>query len=108
MKKILGVVFAFVVVGAFAQQKTDDVAKGWWNHVKVLADDKMEGRETGSPGMQRAADYVISQLKKNGIKPAGSNGYYQPVKFVQRTLDESKSSLALVQNGKEEPITLGD
>ena len=108
MKKILGIVFAFVVMGAFAQQKTDDVAKGWWNHVKVLADDNMEGRETGSPGMKRAADYVISQLKKNGIKPAGSNGYYQPVKFVQRTLDETKSSLALVQDGKVEPITLGD
>ena len=24
--------------------------KSWWDHVKVLADDNMEGRETGSAG----------------------------------------------------------
>ena len=28
----------------------------WWSHIKVLADDNMEGRDTGSPGYNRAAD----------------------------------------------------
>lgn len=93
-----------------AAQQADDKQLGerWWQHVKVLADDKMEGRETGSPGMKRAADYVVSQLKQDGLKPAGTNGFYQPIKLVKRTLDESKCSLTLVRDGKEIPVKLGD
>lgn len=82
--------------------------KSWWEYVKVLADDNMEGRETGSPGYQRAAAYVVDQLKKDGLQPAGSKGYYQPVKFVSRQIDESGSSLALVREGKPQSITLGE
>ena len=36
------------------------------------------------------------------------NGFYQPVKFVSRQIDESGSSLALVRNGKDEPLVLGE
>src|SRR3954470_10035351 len=98
--------FAFPL---FAQSTaSSDVGKQWWEHVKVIADDKNEGRETGSPGMQRAADYVVKTLKANGISPAGSNGYYQPVRLIQRSLDESQSSITLVHDNKDEPIKLGD
>jgi Zn-dependent M28 family amino/carboxypeptidase len=79
----------------------------WWNYVKVLADDNMEGRETGSPGLQRAAAYIVEQLQKDGLQPAGVNGFYQPVKLISRQIDESGSSLALVRDGKAEPLVLG-
>src|SRR5581483_9296033 len=82
--------------------------KSWWEHVKFLASDELEGRETGSEGLKKAESYIVDDLKKNGIEPAGENGYYQPIKFVQRQLDESKSSLALIRDHKLEPITLGD
>ena len=35
-------------VGAQAQQAPHFDGNSWWNYVKVLADDNMEGRETGS------------------------------------------------------------
>ncbi|HEY3566315.1 MAG TPA: M28 family metallopeptidase [Thermoanaerobaculia bacterium] len=82
--------------------------KTWWKHVQVLADDNMEGRETGSPGLRKAEAYIVDQLTKDGLEPAGSNGFYQPVKFVQRQIDESHSSVALVRDGKAEPLTLGE
>ena len=82
--------------------------KTWWGYVRVLADDNMEGRETGSPGLQRAAAYIVEQLKNDGLEPAGVNGYYQPVKLISRQIDESGSSLALVRNGATEPLTLGE
>src|SRR5271166_6285665 len=82
--------------------------KSWWNYVKVLADDNMEGRETGSEGLRRAAAYIVEQLKNDGLEPAGSNGYYQAVKLISRQIDESGSSLALVRNGATEPLTLGE
>ncbi len=81
--------------------------KSWWDYVKILAADDMEGRETGSEGLRKAAAYIVEQLKADGLDPAGVNGYYQPVKLVSRQIDESGSSLALVRNGKDEPLTLG-
>ena len=80
----------------------------WWDHVKVLADDNMEGRETGSAGLRRAQAYVVEQLKKNGIEPAGADGYYQPVKFVERQVNEKDSFAALVRDGKSESLTPGE
>ena len=37
--------------------------KSWWDYVKVLAADNMEGRETGSEGLRKAAAYIVEQLK---------------------------------------------
>lgn len=82
--------------------------KSWWDYVKILADDSMEGRETGSEGLRKAQAYIVEQLKSAGLEPAGVNGFYQPVKLVSRQIDESGSSLALVRNGKSEPLVLGE
>jgi hypothetical protein len=49
-------------------------------HVEVLADDTMEGRAAGSRGGQAAGGYIVDQLQKLRIAPAGPNGaYFQPV-----------------------------
>jgi hypothetical protein len=80
----------------------------WWDYVKVLASDDMEGRETGSAGLVKASAYVVDQLKKSGLEPAGMNGFYQPVQIVSRQIDESGSSLALVSAGKSQPLVLGE
>ena len=101
-------VFSLLLAPAAAQNLSTFDGKSWWEYVKVLADDSMEGRETGSPGLQKASAYVVEQLTKDGLRPAGSKGYYQPIKFVSRQIDESGSSLALVRDGKAQPLTLGN
>jgi Zn-dependent M28 family amino/carboxypeptidase len=82
--------------------------KTWWEHIKVVADDRMEGRETGSEGLRKAEAYVVEQLKKTGVQPAGTDGFYQPVKFISRQIVEKDCSIALVRNGAVELLTLGD
>jgi len=70
---------------AFAQQSQPPFdGKSWWEHIKVLAADNMEGRDTGSSGLKRAEAYVVGQLKTAGLQPAGVRGYYQAVKFESR------------------------
>jgi Peptidase family M28 len=86
----------------------DAEADRWWAHVRYLADDALEGRDTGSPGYRKAAAYVAGEFQKAGLSPAGTDGYLQPVTFRSRRILEEKSSLALVRGGKVEPITLGD
>jgi Zn-dependent M28 family amino/carboxypeptidase len=82
--------------------------KIWWNYVKVLAADDMEGRETGSAGLRKTQEYVVEQLKRAGLEPAGSRTFYQQIQFVSRQIVEKDSSLTLVHKGQIEPLTLGD
>jgi hypothetical protein len=80
----------------------------WWAHVEVLANDGMEGRNTGSSSHRRAAEYVAEHFRQAGLEPAGIGGYIQPVQFKTRRIIEEQSSLALVRDGKVEPLILGE
>lgn len=90
---------------SLAVQSEDDGAR-WWRHVEALAGDAMEGRGTGTPGYDRAADYVIAQLQALGLKPAGIDGYKQPVAFVEQVVQSGRSSAALVGPQGETPLSV--
>jgi aminopeptidase YwaD len=47
------------------------------SHIQYLADDKLEGRRTGTKGEELAMQYIIGQYKEMGLEPKGSNGYIQ-------------------------------
>lgn len=104
MRRILAIIAVSLCTGLTGRADADR----WWSHVKVLADDSMEGRNTGSAGHKRAAEYVAEQFKKAGLEPAGTNGFIQAVRFRTRRIVESGSSLALVRDGKTEPLALGE
>jgi len=109
-KYLLAAAVLLLATGLSAQQQSALLFDGqsWWAHVRVLADDKMEGRETGSEGLRRAQAYVVEQLEKDGLRPAGAKGFYQPVKFITRRIVEADSSLALIRDARREPLVLGD
>ncbi|MFY9643816.1 MAG: M28 family metallopeptidase [Terriglobales bacterium] len=94
-------------ISAAAQSAHFD-GQSWWSHIKFLADDKLEGRDTGSRGEREAQRYAVEQLKAAGAEPAGTDGFYQPVKFVSRQIVEKDCSLALIRDGKRESLTLGE
>jgi hypothetical protein len=105
-------VFAVLVLAPrpfFSRALAGDTPDGqrWWSHVVVLADDKLEGRNTGSVGHLKAAEYVAGQFAHFGLKPAGTDGYLQPVHLISRAIDENHSSLALTKDNATEPLTLG-
>jgi hypothetical protein len=105
---LLVFVLSAPAVNLFAQQPVgkDWTAAGnaWWSHVQYLADDKLQGRKTGTPGYEAAATYVEGQFKAIGLKPAGVNGYRQEVELLPLTLDTANS---LFQVG-ETKFTFGD
>jgi Zn-dependent M28 family amino/carboxypeptidase len=98
----------FLVLACTAQSAEHFDGKTWWNTVTVLADDKYEGRDTGSTGEHAAQAYIVQQLKTLGVEPAGIDGFFQPVKLKTLEIDEAKSSLALVRDGHDRPLTLGE
>ena len=99
-----------VLFGAAALMAADFVAEGdlWWAHIQFLADDKLQGREAGSDGYREAAKYVSGKMETYGLKPAGTDGYLQPVKFETRQLVEDQSSLTLVRGGAEIALERAD
>jgi Zn-dependent M28 family amino/carboxypeptidase len=95
---------SLLAIGAAA----DDLAERWRAHVAFLADDSLEGRNTGSEGHRKAADYVADRFKRAGLEPAGTSGYLQPVRFHSRRIVEDRSTLAIVRDGAVAPVVLGD
>ncbi len=104
MKKLVLALATLASLGA-----ADFAAEGklWWAHIEFLADDKLEGRNTGSEGYKKAVTYVAGQFERFGLKPAGTSGYQQPVKFETHQLIDEESSLELVRGEDADPLTLG-
>jgi len=112
MRCTLSVILLFGLVAAASAQQTPPAShfdgNSWWAHVKFLADDSLEGRDTGSEGLRKAQAYAVEQLQKAGLEPAGTNGFYQPVRFNQYEVDEAKSSLALVTGDQSKSLSFAD
>jgi len=54
----------------------------------LIAADSMMGRETGSEGAYKAAEYIASEFRRLGLEPAGDNGsYFQTVPFWRAAAD---------------------
>jgi hypothetical protein len=51
-------------------------------HVKFLASDDLAGRGNGTPGMERAAQYIADQFRAAGLKPGVDGGWFQPFQIV--------------------------
>ena len=88
--------------------KARKVGERAWQDVKILADDNMEGRRSGSEGHHRAARFVAGEFRKAGLKPGGDDGFLQSVALEMRLINESASSLTLVTHGNSRPLKFGD
>jgi Peptidase family M28 len=101
-------IFALAAAAMLTTSGSAADANRWWSHVEALANDGMEGRNTGSPAHKRAADYVAGVFERAGLKPAGTNGFIQPVAFKTLKIDEPHCSLALIASDRAETLMLGE
>ncbi len=89
--------------------------------VTYLADDKLEGRQTGTKGEKLAADYLVKRYKEIGLKPKGTEGYLQAFSFKPKTDPHKevefttntdgtitgRNVLGFIDNGAEQTIVVG-
>ncbi|CAG5008164.1 hypothetical protein DYBT9275_04207 [Dyadobacter sp. CECT 9275] len=93
-KKILAGIFLSISGLAYSQ---DDAVKyantitaeDLKKHLTIIASDSLEGRDTGSPGQKKAAEYVTKYFKEYGLTPIataedGSKSYFQKYKLYKR------------------------
>lgn len=67
--------------------------------VSYLADDKLEGRQTGTDGEIKAANYIAERFKEMGISPKGTEGYLQAFTFKPKTDPHSEVEFTTNQDG---------
>ncbi len=68
--------------------------------VSFLASDALEGRGTPSRGLDIAAEFIASQFRRAGLKPAGDDGYFQTADFDEVTASTEGLALAAEANGE--------
>ena len=102
-------VFALSIISCQAQKIEADKIK---EHIRTLASDEYEGRNTGSEGEKKANAYIEKQFKAIQLLPKGEKGYDQPFAFksgVHGTGTEgtAENIIGYIDNGAENTIIIG-
>jgi hypothetical protein len=75
------------------------------SHVEFLADDRLEGRDTGSRGHEIAAQYVASRFREMGLEPGGPNGsWFEQVPLRRAITVQPSPTITLTLNGHRQPL----
>ena len=88
MRKVIVLMMLFVPMGLLAQRlsKADKLLiQNLKGHIQFLASDELEGRRAGTPGEQKAINYIVEQYQGLAIQPMGTKGFIQDFK-----IDEGK------------------
>ena len=104
------------LVAACSAEKTPAPAPGpaftperFRAHVAFLADDLLEGRDTGSRGHEIAARYVASEFDSYGLKPGGTEGsWFQRVPFQKTTRGADKGTITIIGPNGQKRYKHGD
>ncbi|OOQ61236.1 M28 family peptidase [Mucilaginibacter pedocola] len=62
-------------------------------HLSIIASDEFEGRETGKPGAEKAANYIADHFKKLGLQAPVNGSYFLDVPLAETKLTISKFSV---------------
>ncbi|MGI4021757.1 MAG: M28 family peptidase [Janthinobacterium lividum] len=112
MKKTLLYLLPFAVFGCVQAQKSDPIqqkyaayitAEDARKHLSILASDAFEGRETGKPGAEKAANYIAGEFKKLGLQAPVNGSYFFNVPLMESSLhaDQFKINNTTFAFGKD-------
>ncbi len=79
---VLGLVFMMVLGARLAGAQPTVDREALLRHVQRLADDRLEGRATGTGGGRAARDYVRDAFRQIGLQPFGD--FVHPFRFTDR------------------------
>ena len=91
MKNLTLIFFIFISSFLNSQTINENTVK---KHLYTLANDSMQGRKAGSPGIEKAAKYIEQQFSEIGLKPFNSSSFRQSFKHIN-SRSESKEELDL-------------
>jgi len=67
-----------------------------YRRISFLASDELLGRDTPSPGLEKAATYIAGEFRSFGLTPEGDDGtFLQRWSYARTTLDRTATSITL-------------
>src|SRR5215207_1312636 len=79
----------------------------YMEHIKFLASDDLAGRGNGTPGLERAAQYIADQLRAAGLQPGVSGSWFQPFQIVTGLDVREGNKLAIASGNGPTTFELG-
>ena len=77
--------------------------------IAFLASDALRGRDTPSPGLETAAQYIANEFKSFGLQPMGDSGtFIQRYPYDKRTLTAAGARVNLSAGGSDKALTYLD
>ena len=73
--------------------------KLYLDDVKYLASPELRGRATGSPELEKAADFLSGKYRAFGLKPVDGGGYYQAFDVTTSAKPGPANHLSVKENG---------
>ncbi len=105
-------IFIFFLLGiTFGNAQISD--KNLKKHITYLASDKMKGRQTGSPEIEQAAQYIEGEFKKYGLTTKGEKGFRQTFDakvrriVVPDSIRKADNIIGFLDNGARKTIVIG-
>ena len=105
-------IFIFFLLGiTFGNAQISD--KNLKKHITYLASDKMKGRQTGSPEIEQAAQYIEGEFKKYGLTAKGEKGFRQTFDAKVRrvvvldSIRKADNIIGFLDNGAKKTIVIG-
>jgi hypothetical protein len=95
---------ALVLAGAIRTPEFN--AERYLNHIKFLASPEMRGRESGSPELEKAAQYIAARFKSDGLKPLDGKSYLQAFDVTTSAKLGKANRLDFVEKPGAEPHAL--
>ena len=77
------------------------------DHIKFLSSDDLAGRDSGSEGLRRAAEYIAGEFKAAGLQPGWQGGWLQPFEVRVGLTVGKRNSLTISSDSGAVPLTLG-
>ena len=77
-----------------------------YERIAFLASDRLRGRDTPSPGLDTAAQWIADELASFGVEPAGEAGWFQRYPYPAIGIDPGAAEL-LVAGGATHRFTFG-
>ena len=76
------------------------------DHVRALSAETMEGRQAGTPGAERAADYISRAFKEAGLQPAGEAATFRQTFWVPAGIRLGRPTSLTVLSTPPRPLAL--
>lgn len=73
-------------------------------HVSFLASPIMKGRSNGEPELDITINYLASQARLLGLKPANGNSYLQPYVLIEKLIDPERTEIKIFDADKDSVI----